>query len=143
MANPVKQAIIGAIQDSNEALVKPIRDEVGQALEQGIKTVIAGPPNAQQQQVSQQQKMQNEAKRQTDLTEARRKVAFWTRIDQEQKAVRQKQTQEQAQKNQVKHEETKIKQVEVMKKQEKKNIAKDAAIKTSQAELKAGKGIGG
>lgn len=143
MANAVKQAVIGAIQDTNEALIKPIRDEVGQALEQGVKAVVVGPPTVQQQHITQQQIQHNEAKRQVDLAEARRKVDFWRRIDQEQQVVRQKRTQELMQKNQVKQQEEKVKQIKIVKKTEKKNIAKDAAIKASQAESKVGKGVGG
>ncbi len=77
--------VIGQFQDemeqTGEEVVRDVKDSVGQALEQGVQSVVGTPLT--QQQI--QQKQQDEQKK---IIEARRKISFWQKTDQEQKNIR-------------------------------------------------------
>ncbi len=96
--------VIGQFQDELEQtggeVVQDIKDSVGEAIEQGVQSVVGTPLT--QQQI--QQKQQDEQKK---IMEARRKISFWQKTDQEQKNIRMQEKQKKMQKQQ---EETQVKQ---------------------------------
>lgn len=108
MANNAVSPIGGTFEDVqeevNQNVVEPVKDQVGQAIEAGVQAVIGTKPPTPQQQHQKQVEEQNQ------LVEARRKIAYWTDIANQQKQVREEAKQKEAQK----------KQEEDQKKQEKK-----------------------
>lgn len=124
----MRQAIKEVAQD--------IKDEVGQAIEQGVQSIAA--PTLTPQQVQQKQ-LQD----QKDLAEARRKIAWYKKLDDSQKKVREASSQKEAVRLQSQQQE---KQQEVQKVQiqsaKKQQVISEAVLRT-QAERKAGKGVGG
>ncbi|MBU1031908.1 hypothetical protein KKE03_03245, partial [Patescibacteria group bacterium] len=104
--------IIGKFTDEMEQttgeVVQDVKDSAGEAIEQGVQS---GP--------TPQQIQQKQTQDQKDMVEARRKIAFYNKTDQEQKIVRQQEKQKLTQKQQI----------EAQEKQAKK--AKEAAQKQS------------
>lgn len=117
-------------------VVKEVKDEVGQALEQGAQSVVGT-------QLTPQQIQQKQLEDQKKLAEVRRKMAFYQKVDQEQKAVRQQNKQKEIQRLQTQQQEKQEEQVkEIQVKQTKKQGLSEAVLR-SQAEYKPGKGVGG
>ncbi len=131
----------GTMANVAEAVVKPVVDEVGQALEVGVQSVLnTGPQKTQdpkQAQVQQQQQQQKVAQTQNDLSEARRKIQYWKELEAAQATVRQDQKQVQTQQQQANQQEAQIKQFEIV--QKKKQLPPALAMK-GKAELKGGVG---
>lgn len=127
--------VIGEIvQTVQEAVIEPVKDEVGQLIEAGVQS-ITGAANDPQKQVRKEQENQKK------LAEAQYKIRWWKDLAAQQAALNQQVKQEQTQKQQEKQEEKQIKQYEIVqKKQESKQIEE---VNRSRAELKAGKGVGG
>lgn len=90
MAN-IKQMIGGTFEDIGEAVVQPMKDGVGQALEQGAQTTTNTSP------ITPQQKQKTQTEVQGRLVEARRKIDWWKKLAQEQQKVRDQQKQEELQ----------------------------------------------
>lgn len=128
MADGIKGAVGQLAVDVGEAVVKPVVDEVGKALEQGVQNVVSSPKQLTPAQ--QQQKQQQDA---ANLAEARRKVKFWQDLAAAQKAVREKQSKQQAQVQQVKANEKKVKQFEVV---EKKKALTNVQLEGRKSEIK-------
>lgn len=117
-------------------IAKDIKDSVGQALEQGAQSVVGTTLTPQQIQQKQQQD-------QKDLTEARRKISFFQKTDQEQKIARDQNKQKEAQRlqNQQQEEQVKVQQTQI--KQTLKKVKLSEEVLRTQAEFKVGKGVGG
>lgn len=128
-----KGAVAEAGKVVNEAVVKPVLDEVGKAIEEGFQSVTGKTPTPQQTQ-------QRQADDQKKLAEATRKIEWWKQIEVQQAAVRQQKTQEQVQTQQVKTEEQQVKQYKV---QEKKQNLEAQEVARTRSEARAGKGVGG
>lgn len=117
-----------------EAVVKPVADEIGKALEQGAQAIAGKTPTTQQ---IQQKQMQD----QKDIADTQRKIDYWKQIAQAQAQVRQVKKQEDVEKNQEKKEEAKIKQYEIVEKKQDSEQREDMA--RTQGERRAGRGMGG
>lgn len=140
MANQVKQ-VIGAIpQTLGEAIVKPVTDEVGKAIEQGVSAMASGKPS--QPQITPEQIEKKRAEEQAKMTEARRKISWWKKLEDEQKMIRERKRQEEIQKQQADKKGKEIKQYEVAQKKQQLTKGQQAAQR-SQAERRIGKGVGG
>lgn len=133
MANGIKSAIGQIPGEIGEAAVKPVIDEVGKAIEQGVQSVIGS-------QLTPQQLQQKELERQKKLAETRRVIDHYKKIDQEQKLVRQQKKQEEMQKKQ---EEGQKQQVQEIKKEQKKQQIPEEVRARAMAETKVGRGVGG
>lgn len=124
-------------QEAVREVAQDVKDEVGQMVEQGVQS-IAGiqltPQQIQQKQIDDQKK----------IGEARRKLAFYQKVDQEQKMIRQQEKQKQMQKQQMEAQEEQQKKVEkIQLQQASKKPGVPEEIMRSQAERKVGKGVGG
>ena len=127
--------IIGKFADELEQPVKEageeIKDSVGEAIEQGVQSVV-GP------QLTPQQIQQRKQEDQVRLAEARRKLNFYKKLDEEQNKVRMENKQKEQQRLQDQKQE---KQVEEVKKEEKKKQPINAAIAyAGKVEIKRGEG---
>jgi len=122
----VKNVIGGTFEDVGEAIVKPVADEVGKAIETGTQAVVYGVnPSGQ----DPKQQAQKEEDRQKKISNWR----WFLQKHQEQKAasdkVRQDNKQAQFQQTQVVQQEKQVQNLETQKK--KQNIAlKQATTKT-------------
>ncbi len=125
-----KNVIGGTFEDLNEAVVRPVSDEVGKALEQGVQNVFQG----QKQPVSGSQPEETQAK----LLEARRKIKWWKDLSDAQRRVREGKNQAQAQQQQAVQDKKQVKQFEVSKKQQ-----KNIALVRSQRKTEIKGGVGG
>lgn len=132
MSNP--KVLGGTFEDINEAVVKPVTDEVGKAIEIGVKSVMGTPtPTSAPPQDPSQAKLEDQKK----YAEVKRKIDFWKKLDEEQKRIRDEQKQKQLQQRQVVAEEKQVKQFETVKKQNR-NIALERA--KAKTEIKGGVG---
>lgn len=138
MSDDGKSPIGGTFEDIGEAFV-PARDQVGQAIEAGIQSVI---PPAKQQSPAQQQQKQVED--QQKLAEARRKIDWWKKLEEAQKKAREEEKQKQLARLQQEEEEKRKKQGVEVKKielfQKEKQVNPEIAAK-GKAEIK--RGVGG
>lgn len=127
-------------------IVKDVKDNVGQMLEQGVQSVVGTTLTPQQ---IQQQKQEE----QTKLAEARRKIDYWKKIEVGQKGVRDVEKQKQMAKVQQEEEEKKNKK---LKEEQRKNQVifspakkgpqfpgQPEDIALSKPELRTGHGKGG
>ncbi len=120
----------GTFEDINEAVVKPVADEVGRALEQGAQAVKGGQTQPQSGNVN-PQKIQ-----QTQLDE-QQKIRQWRwRLDQIKK-LNDEQKRSASAKTSADKEEKKVKQFEIVKKQQKNVALERAKVKT---EIRGGVG---
>lgn len=119
-----------------EAVVKPVADEVGKAIEEGITSIIQGPQAVKtlNPQVQAKKKVDEDKRRQWAL-----KVIDWNRkLSEDQSKVKMQNQQKQSQEEQKKKQEEQVKQFKV--EQKKKEIpAALAARNTSETR----KGVGG
>ncbi len=136
MADGVK----GAMQNIGEAVVKPVMDEVGKAIEVGVQSVLNKQPVQPQttspiDPMQQQQISDNE---QVGLVDARRKIKYWQDLAGAQARVREEQKKKEQDRLQVDTQKKQIKQFEIQEKK-KDNIA----LKQSQIKTEVRKGVGG
>lgn len=135
MADGVKGTLSQLGADIQEAVVKPVTDEVGKALETGVKTVIHGPqstpvdPNLQA-----QKKVEEEKRKQW----AHRVIDWHKNLANEQHKVRMQKQQKQTEETQVKQQEEQVKNVQL--EQRKKQIPAELAAKNTTERRK---GVGG
>lgn len=129
----LKQAAV----DVNEAAVKPVVDEVGKAIEEGVQSTVTGPKPLDP--AMQQQKRVDEQKRKDWAVH----VINWNKqIQQEQQKVRGSKQQEQMQKSQEESEKQKVKQFKLVEKQQKQQVQMNTAqLAARKAEIK--RGVGG
>lgn len=129
----IKGAIGQIPAELGETVIKPVVDEVGKAIEQGVQSVIGS-------QLTPGQLQQKELDRQKKLANARRVIEHYKRIEEAQRAVRQAKKHEELQKKQ---EEGQKQQVQEIKKEQKKQQIPEEVKARAMAELKAGRGVGG
>lgn len=130
----------GTFEDIGEAMA-PVKDVVGQALEQGIKSVVQPAPRLTPQQQAQRQ--QQKAEEQKQLAQARYKINYWNRLKEEQQRVAQQKKQEDFAKKQQEQEEGQKKQEEKIKQfitQKKAVEINPALARKGKAEIKGGVG---
>lgn len=137
MADGVK----GAVQNIGEAVVKPVAEEFGKAVEQGIQTVVQGPQNITPQQKPLDVDQGRQLKEQKELAEARRKIAWWKSLGEAQREVREQEKQKKLQAQQsfgeAQDKQNQIKQFEVVKKKQ------DIALAAAQRKVEIKRGVGG
>ena len=125
-------------------IVKDVKDAVGEAIEQGVQSVVGTTLNPQQMNkptVSEQQKQLEDQKK---LAETRRIIEHYKRIDTEQKGVRQQIKQKEMQKQQEEQQEQmKTIQQKQLQMEAKKPIVLREDIARTQAERGKGRGVGG
>ncbi|MBI2020825.1 hypothetical protein HYS94_05450 [Candidatus Daviesbacteria bacterium] len=129
-ASGIKQ-IGEEVVETTEEVVKDTKDQVGQAIEQGVQSVVGiqlTPQQIQQRQLDEQKK----------LAKVRRDIQWYKDIQVAQKAIREKEKQKKLQKDQQIQDEKKFKQMEIIQKKKELPIAIKALGK---AEIK--RGIGG
>ncbi|MDO8429258.1 MAG: hypothetical protein Q7S88_01385 [Candidatus Daviesbacteria bacterium] len=137
MSDGDKSGISRAIEDVNQAVVKPVVDEVGQALELGVKSVIGGPQTTQDDPAKRQQKQLEEQKKKQ---EALRVLDWYKKIEESQKVVRTQSQQQVQEKESQEAEEEKVQQFKVMEKQKKQQ---SIAITQAKTKTEARGGVGG
>jgi hypothetical protein len=131
----------GTFEDIQEevttAVIEPIKDQVGEAIEAGVQSVIAAKP------ITPQQKQQKKQEEQKGLIEARRKIAWWQNLSADQQKVREEEKQriemKKQQEEQVEQQKAQSEQVKEQNKAAEVNPALAAA--TNKSETK--KGLGG
>jgi len=125
----------GTFEDVGEAMA-PIKDSVGEAIEQGVQSIVAPQLTPQQQQEKQQQDQKKEMDRQKQLSYTRKWLMDLQRT---QEKVRAEAKQKEQQRLQAQEEEKKVSE---MKKEEKKKKPVNPAIAYSgKVEIK--RGVGG
>ena len=77
----LKNVIGGTFEDVNTSVVKPVKDEVGQAIETGTQSVVYGPPPQSQnpqnlQPIDNDHNKQKQLEDQKKMAETRRKLDF-------------------------------------------------------------------
>lgn len=137
MADGVK----GAMQNIGEAVVKPVIDEVGKAIETGTQSVLNRPPSGQQPttpSLDPALQQQAQATEQVGLSDARRKIKYWQDLASAQAKVREDQRQKEQERLQEDPQRSKIKQFEIQEKK-KQNIA----LQQAKTKTEVRKGVGG
>lgn len=138
MSDGIKSGIGQMAVDVKEAVVKPVADEVGKAIEEGVQSVVSGPkiqdPQAQQ---KQQEKQAEEQKRKAW---ALRVIEWNKKIDEEQKKVRDQNQQKIVQAQQEEKEKQKVHQFQVMEQQKKDQQLTETQRAARKTELKGGVG---
>lgn len=127
------------VEEITEKVVQDVKDSVGEAIEQGVQSVVGTP-------LTQQQMQQKQKEDQDKMIEARRKIAFWQKLDQEQKALRMKKKQEEMQKKQEESQEKQVKKVEQIEQKQaikKPGVLSEEVLARSQMERSKGRGVGG
>lgn len=141
----IKQALGQIAQDTGEAIADPLRDEVGQALEQGAQAVISG-PKPQPHDPQALQKMQEEQAKRDEENFKKKQwaefvVARETKIEEGQVAVRMKKKQEEQAKQQEEQQEKQEEQFEMQKHNQK--SADMTAIQQAARKTEIKGGVGG
>lgn len=140
MSDGVKSAVGQLAADISEAVIKPISDEVGRALEQGAQSVVGATPNQPdplEEQKKQQKQMEEQKKKQWAL-----RVIEWNKqLEANQQKLKQEARQKESQKKQEESEKQKVKQFKVMEKQKKAQEMTVAQVAERRTEIK--KGVGG
>lgn len=126
----MSDGVKGVVQ---EAVIKPVADEVGKDIEQGLGTVVYGPPQQDPGQL--QQKQQAEKKR---IIDVRWRLDRINRMQEEGKRVEQQSKQTALVREEVGEKERKVEQFEIKKKQLPQEV-----LARSQTERKSGRGVGG
>ncbi|MBI2597183.1 hypothetical protein HYW41_03440 [Candidatus Daviesbacteria bacterium] len=116
-------------------VAKDVKDAVGEMIEQGVQSVAAP-------QLTPKQIQQKQGEDQKQILEARRKIAWYQKIDEEQKKVRAQSQQKEAQRlqSEQRQEQAEVQQTQI--KQVQKQATPEEVLRT-QIERKAGKGLGG
>lgn len=118
-------------------VAKDVKDAVGEMIEEGVQSAVGS-------QLTPQQLQQKQLEDQRELAEARRKIEFLKRIDQEQKTVRQANKQKEMQRLQnQQQDQTKSVQTAQIPKMAKKPGGLPQEVLRTRVEIKVGKGVGG
>lgn len=134
----------GAIADIAETVVKPIVDEVGKAIEEGVTSVIKGPGQSMSSQGAGFSSSLSDVTDAEKLAKARSDIAWYQKIEEAQQKVRAEDDQrEQDRLQSQQQEEQQSKQEDLMKVQSSKQQMVQEAKQRAMVELKAGKGVGG
>ncbi|MDD2823435.1 MAG: hypothetical protein PHQ59_05145 [Candidatus Daviesbacteria bacterium] len=141
----IKAGIGQFAQDVGEALVEPVKDQVGQAIEEGVTAVASTPkPPPQDPQVLRQQQADQVKRQQEDaakLQEAQQTIARYEKIEEEIAQVRLQKKQEEETKEQ---EEQVEKQEEMQDLQEKNQKSADiTALERAERKTESKSGVGG
>lgn len=125
-------AVSEAIQTVNEAVVQPVKDELGEMIEAGVQAITGASDDPQKQALKQQ-------KQQQKLADAQRQIQYWKQIESQQFSLRQQNQQQQMQKQQETKQSEQVKQYETQKKE----VSKNQAVVNAQTSKETRKGVGG
>ncbi len=135
----------GTFEDINEAVIQPVKDEIGLTLEQALQSVVPKQNSATQnannnpQQASSDSAEAKQAETMVQMNEARRKIKYWKDLDEAQRRVREEEKQKQMQGQSLDAaQDRQVKQFEII--QKKKQLPDELAAK-GKAEIK--RGVGG
>jgi len=137
-ASGVKQFTEEMEQAAGE-VAKDVKDSVGEALEQGVQSVVGT-------QLTPQQIQQKEAEDQKKLAEARKKLAFFQQTAQKQQVVSQQNQQKEMQRLQAQKQEEqnkKIEKVQIQQSSKRPGQPLTEEIARTQVERSKGRGVGG
>lgn len=137
MSDGIKGAVQQIIADAGEAVVKPVVDEVGKALEEGASAVIQGPNAQTVDPLAQQKKQEEEVKK---IARAKYVIEWNEKIVQEQAKVREENKQKEGVRLKEDEEKKKVSQYKVMEQQQKKEQLTQAQLEARKAEIKRGMG---
>lgn len=135
MSDGFKSAVgqIGA--DMQEAVIKPVSDEVGKSIEQGVQSVVSGPPPVDP--VSQQKKQEENQKK---LAWAQKVIGWYKHMDDSQKKVRQEQQQKTQFEEQKEQQDKQVKQYKAVEKQQKGQQLTSVQQAARKTEIRGGVG---
>ena len=136
----MSDGVKGAMQNIGEAVVKPVVDEVGKAIEVGVQSVLNRQPVQQSTtpQIDPLQQQQIKTTEQIGLVDARRKIKYWQDLGNAQAKVREDQKKKEQERLQEDPQKKKIKQFEIQEKK-KENIA----LQQAKTKTEVRKGVGG
>lgn len=134
MSDGVKNIAGQVIADVGEAVVTPVKDELGKAIEEGASTTFGIPINIDP--LAQQKKREEEEK---GKQQAEKVIDWYQKIDQAQAKVRQEKMEELQKKQQEENQQKQAKQYQVIQRQ--KQLPQAVAEAQRKTEVK--KGIGG
>ncbi len=115
-----------------EAVIKPVKDEIGQAIEVGVQSVTGKTPTPQQT----LQKQQEDQKKMADV---QRRLQWWKNIEAQQKGLSMQKKQEDLQKKSDQKQEQKVKQFEIVQKER----SLETAVKQAQTKTEIKGRLGG
>ena len=133
--------VVSSIKAVGEAVVKPVVDEVGQALEQGLKAVVVGSKQQTTNPVTQQQLDQRKVDAQKKEAEAKWIIDQYKKQEDEVNKIRQQKTQQMQAKQQEDQKVKEVKQFEIV--QNKKETKAQEIQQKVSAEKRMSKGVGG
>lgn len=141
----MSRIIGGTFEDVGETVVKPVTDEVGKAIEQGVQTVVYGPKQATSQQNQPKQPFdsaQGKLEEQKKLQAWRFRLEQLKKLEEAQKKVREEEKQKMLQRQQsfdsAQDKKKQIRQFEIVKKSQ---ALHPAIAAKGKAEIK--RGVGG
>lgn len=139
MSDGAKSGVGQAVADISEAVIKPVTDEVGKAIEEGAQAVTGtGTHQAKPIDPAEQKRKQEEEIKKKQW--AMNVISWNQQLDSAQQKVRQEGKQKEQQRNQAEDEKKKVKQFEVIQ-QEKKSQQMTALQRESRkTEIKGGVG---
>lgn len=143
MSDGVKAGIGQIVKDVSEAVIKPVTDEVGKAIEEGAQSVMGTGTYQIKQNQPEAGRPLDEKKQEEDLKKKQWaiNVINWNKqLDVAQGKVRQEEKQKVQQKNADEDEKKKVKQYEVMKQQQKSQQMTSLQKESRKTEIKGGVG---
>lgn len=134
MTDGVKSGIGAAASLVGEAIVKPVVDEVGKAIEEGAQTTFGSSNPAQHQPKAETEEEQKRKQRAIEVIEWHRK------IEEAQKQERERKKQQLLAQQQTEQQDKQKEQFEVVEKQQKNKQLTQVQIEATKAERKGGLG---
>ncbi len=141
MADGGKGPISGLRQNIGEAIVKPVVDEVGKALELGAQSVLNKSPQQPQTttpQLDPAQQQQIQMQEQVGLTDARRKIKYWQDLSAAQAKVREDQKRQEQERLKQDEKKKEVKQFQIQE-----NKKQNIALQQAKTKTETRKGVGG
>lgn len=136
MSDGIKAGIGQAVADIGETVIKPVVDEVGKAIEEGVQSVVGS--SAPQDPQTQQQKQAEEQKRKQWAMHV---IDWHKNLQASQQQVRmQKQQAQQAKQQEEVHEKQQVKQFKIIQNQKR---AEMNAAQVAERHTEIKKGVGG
>lgn len=135
MADGFKSGLGQLATDVGEAVVKPVVDEVGKAIEEGAQSIV-GTPKALDPAVQQKKKAEEEKRKQWALG-----VIDWNKqLEEAQQKVRRENLQKLQSQKQQKQQEKRVEQFKMVEKEQKQKQLTRIQIEATKAERKGGVG---
>lgn len=137
MSDNVKGVVGQVVADVSASVIHPVAQEVKSAVTEGIESIIGGGSAVlQDPKIKLQKKLEEEKRKQWALSVIEKN----RQLDEQLKKIRQAKDATRMQQQQEVKQEKDVKQFKVVQKQQ---LTKQIQIQRSQAERKAGKGLGG